>query len=184
MVTDTLTEARTRPLVVLVGAPGAGKTTVGRLVAEARGVAFRDTDADIEAAAGKPISDIFIDDGEDHFRALERAAVATALQTHEGVLALGGGAVLADETRELLRAHHVVFLAVGLSDAATRVGMAASRPVLTLNPRAALKVLLDARLPLYRDVATAEVPTDGRSPQDVAADVLQTLTTESPGTSS
>lgn len=165
----------TRPLVVLVGAPGAGKTTVGRLVAEARGVAFRDTDADVEAAVGKPISDVFLDDGEDAFRELERAAVAAALEEHDGVLALGGGAVLAEETRSRLRSHHVVLLSVGLADAATRVGMAASRPVLTLNPRAALKVLLDARLPLYREVATAEVATDGRSPDDVAADVLATL---------
>lgn len=172
------------PVLVLVGAPGAGKTTIGRLVADRLGVAFRDTDADIEAQAAKPISDIFVDDGEEHFRALERAAVATALEQHDGVLSLGGGAVLAMATRELLRHHHVVFLNVGLSDAVTRVGMAASRPVLTLNPRAALKVLLDARLPIYREVATAEVPTDGRSPGDVAADVLQTLTTESPGTSS
>lgn len=164
-----------KPLVVLVGAPGAGKTTVGRLVAEARGVAFRDTDADIEAQAGKPISEIFISDGEDRFRALERAAVAAALSEHDGVLALGGGAVLAEDTRRLLEPLHVVFLSVGLSDAATRVGMAASRPVLTLNPRSALKVLLDARLPLYREVATAEVPTDGRTPADVAADVLATL---------
>ena len=94
------------PRAVLVGPPGAGKTTVGQLLAEALGVPFRDTDADIEATAGKPISDIFVDDGEDHFRALERAAVAAALESFDGVLALGGGAVLADETRAAAAGPH------------------------------------------------------------------------------
>ncbi len=88
--------------VVLVGPPGAGKTTVGQLLAAALGVAFRDTDADIEAAAGKPIPEIFIDEGEEHFRALERAAWPRRCAGFDGVLALGGGAVLAEATRALL----------------------------------------------------------------------------------
>jgi shikimate kinase len=167
--------APTRPLVVLVGPPGAGKTTVGRLLAERRGTSFRDTDHDVETTAGKPVSEVFLDDGEDAFRGLERQAVADALSTHDGVLSLGGGAVLADETRALLQGHHVVFLSVGLSDAVTRVGMGAARPVLALNPRSQLKALLDARLPLYREVATVTVETDGRSPEDVAAEVEASL---------
>ncbi len=160
------------PTLVLVGPPGAGKTTVGRLAAERLGVPFRDTDADIEAAVGKPIAEVFIDDGEEHFRALERAAVATALAEHDGVLALGGGAVLAAETRERLAAHTVVFLNVGLSDGAKRVGFARDRPVLAMNPRAALRALLEARLPLYREVATREVLTDGLTPEQVLDQVL------------
>lgn len=160
------------PRAVLVGAPGSGKSTVGQLVAVRLGLAFRDTDADIEAVAGKPISEIFIDEGEPHFRALERAAVATALAEHDGVLSLGGGAILAEETRRLLAGHTVVYLNVGLSDAVTRVGLGAGRPLLTVNPRATLRYLLDQRRPLYESVAAVTVATDGRSPESIADEVV------------
>src|SRR5262249_42030566 len=120
------------PRVVLVGPPGAGKTTVGRILADRLHVGFRDTDADVEAMAGKSIADIFYDDGEPAFRALERKAVAAALAEHDGVLCLGGGAVLAPETRSLLKGFRVVFLAVGLSDAATRTGLSQARPLLAV----------------------------------------------------
>jgi shikimate kinase len=165
----------TAPVLVLVGPPGAGKTTVGRLAAERLGVEFRDTDADIERLAGKPIPDIFFDHGEDAFRALERDAVRRALAGHEGVLSLGGGAVLSPETRVLLTGHHVVFLAVGLAAATKRVGMSAARPVLAINPRAQLAILLEERLPLYREVASAEVLTDGKTPEQVADELLAAL---------
>jgi shikimate kinase len=164
-----------RPVCVVVGAPGAGKTTVGTLLAQRLGVAFRDTDADIVAAAGKEIPEIFIDDGEDAFRALERAAVAAALESFDGVLALGGGAVLAAQNRERLRGHTVVYLSVDLSDAVSRVGLGAGRPLLTVNPRATLKYLLDQRRPLYEEVATVIVRTDGRTPEDIADEVLAAL---------
>jgi shikimate kinase len=165
----------TGPRAVLVGPPGAGKSTVGRLLAAALGVGFRDTDADVEAVAGKSVSDIFLDDGEARFRELEREAVATALTEHDGVLSLGGGAVLDAGTRALLHGHHVVFLSVGLADAAKRVGLSRDRPVLALNPRATLHALLEERLPLYLEVATVEIPTDGRSPEDVTAASLSSL---------
>lgn len=159
------------PLVVLVGPPGAGKTTVGRLIAERRRVAFRDTDADVESDAGESIGDIFVGRGEEAFRELERDAVRDALDSHDGVLALGGGAVLDEGTRKLLAEHRVVFLDVGLSDAATRVGMNRDRPLLLGNPRAQLKTMLEQRRPLYLDVATITVPTDGKSPQVVADEI-------------
>jgi shikimate kinase len=162
----------TRPACVVVGPPGAGKTTIGRMVAAALGVGFRDTDDDIVAAVGKPIPEIFIDDGEPAFRALEREAVRVALSSVDGVLALGGGAILADETRALLRGHTVVFLSVGLSDAVSRVRLGAGRPLLTINPRATLKFLLDQRRPLYEEVATVTVHTDGRTPPEIADEVL------------
>jgi len=160
---------------VIVGAPGAGKSTVGALVATALGVAFRDTDSDIEATAGKPIPDIFIEDGEAAFRTFERAAVATALASFDGVLALGGGAVLSEETRARLRGHRVVYLSVELADAVGRVGLGQGRPLLTVNPRATLKFLLDQRRPLYQEVASVTVVTDGRAPREIADEVLAAL---------
>ena len=157
---------------MLVGAPGAGKSTVGRLLADRLDVGFRDTDDDVELIAGKSISDIFVDDGESAFRALEREAVAAALTIHDGVLAVGGGAVADAETRELLRGHRVVFLDVGLADAASRVGLNRDRPLLIGNPRAQLKRLLDERRPLYLQVATLTVDTAGRTPDEVVAEVV------------
>ena len=160
-----------RPEVVLIGPMGAGKTTVARLLAQTWGVAFRDTDADVEAAVGRPVSEIFVDEGEAYFREREAAAVATALAEHDGVLALGGGAVLDADTRAALVGHRVVFLRVGLSEAVKRVGLGTSRPLLLGNVRARIKALLDERTPLYESVATETVDTDGRTPEEVAAEI-------------
>jgi shikimate kinase len=165
----------TRPVCVLVGAPGSGKTSTGTALARALGVEFRDTDADIEATAGKPIPEIFADDGEAHFRTLERSAVAAALASSTGVLALGGGAILAAENRAALAGHVVVYLSVELPDAVRRVGLGAGRPLLALNPRATLKYLLEQRRPLYEGAATFTVVTDGRTPEDVAEEILKRL---------
>ena len=163
------------PALVLVGPPGAGKTTIGQLVAMRTGLAFRDVDQDIEAAAGMSIADIFVEQGEEHFRQLERAAVSRAVADHDGVLALGGGAVLAEQTRRLLAGHRVVFLDVGLAAAAERVGFNRSRPLLAVNPRAELARMLEQRRPLYIEVATSTVLTDDRSPEQVADAVAALL---------
>jgi shikimate kinase len=165
------------PVAVLVGPMGAGKTTVGEMVAARLGVPFLDTDSIIEARAGKPISEIFVDDGEEHFRALERAAVAEALAGHPGILALGGGAVLAAENRALLRGYPVVFLSVELAEVMRREGLTIGRPLLAVNPRATMRQLLEQRRPLYEEVATVTVKTDGATAEEVAAAVLAALPT-------
>ncbi|NUQ87440.1 MAG: iron-containing alcohol dehydrogenase, partial [Glycomyces artemisiae] len=162
-------------LVVIVGPPGSGKTTIGRALAEALGAAFRDADADIVATAGKPIADIFVDDGEEHFRALEREAVRRAVAEHDGVLALGGGAVLAESTRKLLADVPVVHLRVDLAEAVRRNEIDKGRPLLAVNPRATLRRLLEERLPLYREVADIEVDTTGRDVADLTAEIAAKL---------
>ena len=148
------------PTLVIVGPPGAGKTTVATLLAERLGVDVRDTDADVEAAAGMTVPDIFVEKGESTFRELEEEAVAKALVEHDGVLALGGGAVLNERTREALRPHRVLYLEVGLASAVRRVGLGVGRPLLLGNVRSTLKRLLDERAPLYRDVADITINTD------------------------
>ena len=163
------------PRVVLVGVPGSGKSTVGGVLAERLGVALRDTDRDIEVVAGKPIPDIFIDDGEPAFRALERTAVAAAIAEHDGVLALGGGAVTDAGTRALLADQPTVWLAVSAAGGAKRVGLDVPRPVLLGNVRGRLAVLVAERSPLYAEVATVTVETDGRTPDEVAAVIVAAL---------
>lgn len=168
-----------RPTVVLVGPPGAGKSTVGRLLAKRIGVGFTDVDELIVARTGRSISDIFTADGEPVFRELEEAEVAAALAERGGVLALGGGAVLSVRTRTALREHQVVFLSVGMAEGVRRTGLSTARPLLAgMNPRATFAALLKDRLPLYREVATVEVATDGRPPEDVAQVVLTAVQTQ------
>lgn len=169
-----------RPVVVLIGPPGSGKSTVARVLADRLNVVQRDTDADVEATAGKPVSDIFVDHGEPRFRELEREAVTTALATHDGVLALGGGAVLDAHTQAALAAYAaeggtVVFLDVSLAHAAPRVGLNQARPLLLGNPRAQWQALMAQRRPVYERLATLRVSTDARTPSQVAHDIRQHL---------
>ncbi|MCB8903241.1 MULTISPECIES: shikimate kinase [unclassified Streptomyces] len=163
------------PLVVLVGPMGSGKSTVGGLLAERLGAPYRDTDADIVAAEGREISDIFVEDGEERFRALERDAVAAALAGHEGVLALGGGAILDAGTRALLAGLPVAYLSMDVDEAVRRVGLNTARPLLAVNPRRQWRELMEARRHLYTEVARAVVTTDDRTPEEVADAVLAAL---------
>lgn len=159
------------PVAVLVGPPGSGKTTVGSALADALGVTLRDTDADVEAGSGRSIPDIFVTDGEPAFRALEAAAVATALADHDGVLALGGGAIEDPATRARLAGHFVVRLHVGAAEAAKRVGLSQPRPLLLGNVRTKWGELMRRRDPLYAEVATVTIDTDARDVADIVAEI-------------
>jgi shikimate kinase len=163
------------PVVVLIGSPGAGKSTVGRKVAQELDVPFTDSDALVESAAGMTVADIFVTEGEAEFRRLEAAAVDSALAESTGVVALGGGAILSPQTRARLSGHRVVWLKVTVSDAAKRVGMNTARPLLLGNVRSTLSALLEERNPLYEEVATDIVDTGGRGQRAVVAEVLRVV---------
>jgi shikimate kinase len=170
------------PLVVLIGPPGAGKSSVGPLVAARLGVEFRDTDAEVGAAAGKPVSDIFIENGEETFRELERAAVASVLapeselKARGGVLALGSGAVLDDGVQQLLAGLPVVYLSASFPTLARRIGLDRARVVIPGNPRGRLRAMLDSRVPLYQRLAAVTVPTDDLEPDELAAEIAAAVT--------
>jgi shikimate kinase len=159
------------PVAILIGPPGAGKSTVGPLLAARLGVDFTDTDDRVSAAAGKPVGDIFVEDGEQAFRELERSAVASAITGDGGVIGLGGGAVLDPGTQRLLAGQAVVYLETSFAEAARRVGLDRPRPLLRMNPRAQLKALLEQRLPVYERLAWVTVSTDSREPAEIADEI-------------
>jgi shikimate kinase len=163
--------------VVLVGPPGAELDEVGALLGALLGLPVRATDADVEAAAGASVADIFVTSGEPAFRELERAAAAAALAGHHGVLVLGSGAVMDPLTQAGLAGHTVVFLDVELPEAARRLGFNRERPVAIGSPRSQWLKLMEHRRPVYRRLATVTVPTDGLSPDQVAREVVDALTT-------
>jgi shikimate kinase len=172
----TGSRARTlRPVAVVVGPPGAGKSTVGAALAARLGVPFHDVDAAIEQAEGRAISDIFVDDGEPFFRDLERSEVSRSLAEERGVVALGGGAVMDPLTEDALAGHVVVFLDVAIADASKRIGFDRSRPLLSVNPRATWVAMMKLRRPTYERVATVRVDTAGRTPDEVVSEIVPLL---------
>lgn len=168
------------PLVVLCGPMGSGKTSVGQALARRWSVDLRDTDVDVEERAGTDIPDIFLRQGEDEFRRLEHEAVAAALAEHRGILALGGGAVLREDTRAELAAYVrgggvVVFLDVSIDYAAPRVGLDESRPLLMGNPRQRWIEIMRERRETYESVATIRTLTDGMTAGEVAREIERRL---------
>lgn len=168
------------PLVVLIGPPGAGKTTIGRKLARELGVELYDTDAGIEEATGRTIPEIFADDGETEFRRIEEEVVGDALATRRGVVSLGGGAVLSERTRALLHDRTVVYLEISIAEGLRRTGAGTHRPLLGgADPGTKYRELMRTRRPLYREVTSVRVRTDGRSPGRVVRSILGKLALES-----
>jgi shikimate kinase len=164
--------------IVLIGPPSAGKTSVGSLLATELGVPFADTDASVAAAAGKPVGDIFIDDGDQVFRELERGAVARGLDAvgpEGGVLALGSGAVLDPDVRRMLAGQVIIYLEAGFATVAKRIGMDRPRVVIPGNPRGRLRAMLEERRPVYAGLASITAATDDMAPEEVAADLAKRL---------
>lgn len=165
----------TGPALILVGPPGSGKSTVGRLAAERLGLEFRDFDDDLQHAHGLPAGELVVKLGREKFQESERELLADLLPRHSGVLALGGGTPTAPGVSELLAPFHVVFLDVDLEHLLRREGLVPLHPWLLPNPRAHLRELLNTRRPIYTSVAAATVPTSERTPEDVLAEVLASM---------
>ena len=146
-------------MIVFIGAPGAGKSTVGKSVATRLGFDFRDSDELIEEHAGQSISDIFVTEGEPKFRAIEEKIIVDYLDEGDGVFSLGGGALGSTQVRDALKGHDVVWLQAGLSQTVERIGMNRNRPLLLGNVRGQLAELMSAREPLYRAAATVSIDT-------------------------
>ena len=167
--------------IVLVGPPGSGKTTVGGLLARRLNLAFLDTDQLIEKETGRKISEIFVEDGEEAFRALEEKAVCDALTNFEGVLSLGGGSILSSKVQALLKTgketRRVILLDVSISNAAPRVGFNKERPLLLINPRAQWQELMNKRRPIYLFIANQVVDTNDHSPDEVVDEIVKLLQT-------
>lgn len=178
--TDPTPAPTVRPVAVLMGAPGAGKSTVGRRLAHRLGVELHDIDQVIERRVGKPVAEIFADEGEPAFRAIEEQVTAEVLG-HGGVVSLGGGAVLSARTREALVGHRVIWLKVSVSQAARRVGLNEARPLLLGNVRGRLIRLLEERTPLYAGAATEVYETDELSADAVVEQILAHQPTSATG---
>jgi len=161
--------------IVLVGVPGAGKTTVGKLLAKNLGVDFFDSDQVIESRAGKSVSDIFTQDGEPAFRKLEHDVIVELLDSNNVVLALGGGSLGNDETRAKVKDATTVWLVAGLAQAVDRVGMNRNRPLLLGNVRGQLADLMAAREPFYKEVAAIAVDTSKLIPSEVVTEIVSEL---------
>ena len=162
---------------ILIGPPGAGKSSVARSLGKLINTPVLDTDLLIEKRCGKSISDIFLEDGESFFRSQELTVLLEALEDEGSILALGGGSVMNEQARSALISSKrpIVFLDVSISSAAPRVGFNKDRPLLTVNPRQQWLALMETRRPIYESLATITVNTDNRKPAEVAQELAQKL---------
>jgi len=163
--------------IVLIGPPGAGKSSVGRALSKELSMPFIDSDIEIEKAAGKTISEIFVDDGEKVFRKMEVEIVSKLLTDFTGVIALGGGAPITLETQQKLESSDfpIIFIDVSISQAANRVGFNKDRPLLLINPRQQWLNLMNDRRPIYERLASEIVSSDNKKPVEVAKIIIEKL---------
>jgi shikimate kinase len=169
------------PKAELIGLPGSGKSTIGRRLAKAMGVAMLDTDAAIEEKTGRTIADIFANDGEKEFRRIEEEVIRDALKTHDGVLSLGGGAVTTPGVRNALAGHTVVFLEISAAEGVRRTSGNTVRPLLAGPDHAEkYRALMNERVPLYRRVATIRINTNRRNPGAVVRHIVARLENPQP----
>jgi len=162
--------------IILIGPPGAGKTSVGKALAKKLSLNFLDSDKVVEEKSGKSIPEIFITDGEPAFREMEKAVVIDLIENQDGVIALGGGSVMDLEvSKRLLPMANVVFLDVSISNAAPRVGFNRDRPLLLGNPRQQWIALMEKRRSTYEALAKARVSTDNKKPVEVVEEIVKEL---------
>jgi shikimate kinase len=156
---------------------GSGKTTIGSLLAQRLGLNFRDTDHLIEEQEGKTVSQIFLDQGEDAFRVIEKRVLREELLTDGTVLSLGGGAPISIDAQSALRAiaSHIIFLDISLSTVAPRIGFNRDRPLLLNNPRGQWQTLMEARRPIYEAIADATINVDDKSEEEIVTIALTSL---------
>ena len=165
------------PRVILIGPMGSGKTTIGQLLASQLGIPFRDTDHVIEEKAGKSVSDIFLEEGEDEFRILEKKVLRDELLSDNTVLALGGGAPISVDAQSALRAiaSPVVYLDISLATVAPRIGFNRDRPLLLHNPRGQWQTLMEARRPIYESIADSVIDVNEKSESEIVTLVMEVL---------
>ena len=163
--------------IVLIGAPGSGKSTVGIALAAHLQWPFVDTDALIELKESKAITDLFVENGEEYFRSVEFSVLQEVLQEESAVISLGGGAPISESAQEVLHSSKsmIVFLDVSLSTAAPRVGFNRDRPLLLGNPRAQWQALSDQRRPIYEKLATQSIKVDDMSVDEIIAIIESSL---------
>lgn len=165
------------PRVILIGPMGSGKTTIGELLATQWNIPFRDTDHVIEELSGKSVSDIFLEDGEDEFRILEKKVLRQELLSDETVLALGGGAPISIDAQSALRAiaSPVIYLDISLATVAPRIGFNRDRPLLLHNPRGQWQTLMEARRPIYEAIADTIIDVNDKSESEIVSQILEVV---------
>jgi len=165
------------PRLILIGPMGSGKTTIGKLIATHLNLPFRDTDQVIEEESGKSVSEIFLEDGEDSFRAIEKSVLRKELLSDDTILALGGGAPMSIDAQSALRAiaSPVIYFDISLSSVAPRIGFNRDRPLLLNNPRGQWELLMQERRPIYESIADTVIDVNGKSEMDIVDEILMVI---------